>query len=502
MQKDLIKQAQQAYDEGHPIMSDEAFDNLTNDESQFKLTEDTYTIKHQHLMGTLPKSHSAEEVNNFLRENTYYVQPKFDGISCEIILDNGKVKSISTRGKGDYGKDLQNLAQAGFLQNTNFNPALLSVYGELTRYYGNPSQKDRNYVAGVCNSSKPTSEDVKHLRFNVFKAYTNEVAPLMPYELEQIYICDNPIVRHSKCFEITTPITEETSKEIFSRFDEMYKSTKRDGIVFRDINGTDLLALKPEPKSAVTKIEDVSWTKGKEKFAATAIISPVEISGTTISKVTLPEKYIHEMDLHINDYIEIIRAGDVIPKIVRKVKDGENQKEITPNTKCEYCGNNLQKVGKSLVCETPNCESFEINYLQALVDLLSKHVKRLPKSKFNKLIKSKVITLSNLFDLEKYSSSLTENDLIKVKECYNLLKRNHTKINLLAFNVSGLSKKYVDNIFNHGHIELEDLLESEDPIWVSVKYILENSKEIKSYLNKCKSFSEVTNTKEKRITEM
>ena len=481
MDKELIKQAQQSYDEGHPIMSDEAFDNLTNDESQFKLTEDTYTVKHQHIMGTLPKSHSAEEVNNFLKEGTYYVQPKFDGISCEIILDNGKVRSISTRGNGDYGKDLNQLLKAGFIKNADFNPSLLSVYGELTRYSGNPSQKDRNIVAGICNSSNPSQSDAAHLHLNVYKAYTNELSPLMPYELEQIYISNSPQIKHSQCFEVTVPITEETSKEIFERFDSGYRTTKRDGIVFRDTNGTELLALKPEPKSAITKIEDVSWTKGKEKFAATAIITPVNIGDVTISKVTLPDRYIDEMNLHIGDYIEVIRAGDVIPRIVRKVKDGEEQKVITPVMECDY-GHELTKVGKALVCSEDNCKSFEMKYTHKIVDIMFWNVKRAPKSKMHKLVGSDIVTLQNLLDFDSYKDNLTEREQSKVQQGLETLHDNTNAKLLNAFDVSGLTFNLAQKWFTNSGTKIEDIVDDQDPKLSPVKYILEHSKSVKEFV--------------------
>ena len=140
---DIIKQAQEAYDAGKPIMSDEAFDNLTDSESQFELTEDTYTVKHEQYMGSMPKVHSFDELSKIAKDGDY-VQPKFDGISCEIVLENSKIKSISTRGNGAYGKDLSNLLDAGFLKNSVWNSNITLVYGELVLLINNPTQKDRN----------------------------------------------------------------------------------------------------------------------------------------------------------------------------------------------------------------------------------------------------------------------------------------------------------------------------------------------------------------------
>ena len=53
MNIELLKHAQEEYDKGTPVMSDDAFDGLTNSESQFELAEDTYTIEHVHYMGSM-----------------------------------------------------------------------------------------------------------------------------------------------------------------------------------------------------------------------------------------------------------------------------------------------------------------------------------------------------------------------------------------------------------------------------------------------------------------
>lgn len=493
MDKELIKKAQQAYDKGDPIMSDEAFDTLTNDESQFKLTEDTYTILHSHEMGSMPKVHNNEDLEKLL-EDEMFVQPKFDGISCEIQLENGVIKSISTRGEGKYGKDLSNLLEAGFLSSDtviNFSPELTSIYGEITLNSKEPSQKDRNIVSGICNKDKPTKEEVSSLVLNVYKAYrSNDV--IVPYlELESMYISNSTAIIPSVTYVITRSgkSLDQKIEEFKQLFDIFYPNTKRDGIVFKRSSGFLMeiedkeFALKPEPLSAVTTITDVSWTKGKSKFSATAIIDPVTLGGVTIGRVTLPDKYIREMDLHIGDIIEITRAGDVIPKIVRLVEKGEDRKEIIPPNVCEF-GHEIKQIGKSLVCTEDNCQSFAKDYLNHVCDIMFWGIKRPPRSKLHKLIDTGIVTLSNILNLELYKDSVTEREYYLINDGINNFLSQELNVKLLlAFNIDGLSlskaRKYITS-----DGDLIDLIkDSEDIYLYAINYAYNHSKEIREFIS-------------------
>lgn len=473
--QDLIKKAQNEYDKGSPIMSDEAFDNLTNDESQFKLTDDTYTIKHILPMGSMKKVHSIDQIPN----QKYYVQPKFDGVSCEVqINENGELISASTRGNGEYGKDISHIQ---LFKNTKFNPKLRLLYGEITLVSKKPSQRDRNIVAGVLNSKKSSDEYL--LEFHVFNAHEDFGEYLLheitEYEIPKIYISNNPLIRGSETLEISLA-HKDNIKLIKDKFNEMYPNTKRDGIVFKSLFDPPF-ALKPKSLSAVTKLKDVSWTKGKSKFAATAIIEPITLGDVTISKVTLPDKYIREMDLHIGDYIEVSRSNDVIPRIIGLVEPGKTRKKIKVPNKCPY-GHDLEKFGKVIYCSNKNCKSIEESYTHSVKDIMFWGVTRPPRSKLSRLISENKISLNEILYPDKYSHLITKREYELCLIGANNFNQQIEEKMLVAFNVDSLTFKKSEKIIKEKGII--NILEDPDNILEeSASRIYNNSDSISKFIN-------------------
>ena len=489
MNIELLKHAQEEYDKGTPVMSDDAFDGLTNSESQFELAEDTYTIEHVHYMGSMSKVHREEDLYKVLPDGAF-VQPKFDGISCEIILENGVIKTISTRGSGTHGKDLSHV---GLFTDVTWNPELIAVYGELTLESSEPSQKDRNVVAGIVNQSSPSIDDVLKLRLHVFKAYRS--TGMIPYsELDRVYLCNTHHVKPSVTYVVNkhsvTP-KDHLNLEFFEDlFNKQYPTTKRDGMVFKTSPGflqsTDKfeIALKPQPQSSVSKITGVSWTKGKSKFAATALIEPIVIDGVTISRVTLPDKYIREMGIHINDYVEVTRAGDVIPRIVKLVKEGDDRKEITPPSVCTY-DHPLITVGKKIVCSKENCPSVTKEFTHSVKEILFWGIKRPPRSKMNKLLSSGDVTIENILDVESYKGKLTNREYELIKQGIQNYTTYDAEAKLLhSFNIDGLTlpkaKEYIATM------DAKDLLEGKgligDPIAMSLQFVYSISEDIRKFV--------------------
>lgn len=486
--KDILKEAQVAYDKGNPIMSDDAFDGITNSESQFKLNdEETYTVKHHRYMGSMSKVHTKEDLLKQMPSATF-AQPKFDGISCEVILEYGLLKSISTRGNGEFGKDLSTIVEAGFLKDSSWNPEITTVYGEITLKSDNPSQKDRNVVAGICNKDYPTNKEIRQLQLNIYEAYRfGDI--MVPYsQIDRVYFCDSPQVRASNTYIINNN-GEETNIELYEGiFNDLYPDTKRDGIVFKkepEFYGSDEgkfeLALKPQPLSSITKITDVSWKKGKSKFAATAIIEPIELGGVTISRVTLPDKYIREMDLHIGDTIEVTRAGDVIPRIVKLVKEGEYRKEIVAPNICEY-GHELSKVGKSITCSVKDCTTYETDFVNKIVEIMFWGIKRAPKSKMYKLVNSGDVDIHNILEPDTYSSKLTSRELNLVNAGVENIENDLSAKALCAMNIDGLTYEKAKSIIDEYESVENYIKENSGPFSESISFILKHSSGVSGFI--------------------
>lgn len=485
---EILKEAQIAYDKGNPIMSDDAFDSITESESQFKLNdEETYTVKHHRYMGSMSKVHIKEELIKQMPPSTY-VQPKFDGISCEVIIEHGWLKTISTRGNGEFGKDLSSIVEAGFLKDSSWNPEITVVYGEITLKSNNPSQKDRNVVAGICNKDKPTLEEVSQLQLNIYEAYRFGNI-LVPYnQIDRVYFCDDPRVKASTTYTIRNN-GEDTNVELYEGiFNDLYPHTKRDGIVFKkepEYYGSDEgrfeLALKPQPLSSITKIVDVSWTKGKSKFAATAIIEPIELGGVTISRVTLPDKYIREMGLHIGDTIEVTRAGDVIPRIVKLVKEGDDRKKIEAPNVCKY-GHELSKIGKSITCSVKDCKTYETDFVNKIVEIMFWGIKRAPKSKMYKLVRSGDVDIHNILEPDTYSSKLTARELNLVNSGVENIEKDLSAKALCAMNIDGLTYEKAKSIISEYDSVENYIKEDSCPFSESISFILNHSSGVSGFI--------------------
>jgi len=108
----------------------------------------------------------------------------------------------------------------------------------------------------------------------------------------------------------------------------------KDGLVYRINNTYDFIArgftakhprgafaLKEKQKGVVTTLEDVTWQVGKSGVVSpVAILTPTKVGDAWVSRATLHNMdYIRELNLEIGCKVEIIRSGEIIPRVVRRV---------------------------------------------------------------------------------------------------------------------------------------------------------------------------------------
>ncbi len=307
--KELLEYASKRYYEGTPIMSDAAFDALYDRYGPLDTVgyaDSANTIPHAYPMFSLQKVYFGESVPPTY--NTAIVTtPKLDGAAVSLLYVEGNLALAITRGDGKRGQEvtdkLLELAPRTLpVKETWF------ITGELAAPKTIPNA--RNYASGALGLKDINEFKSRDLTF-------------IAYDIR-------PFIHHSwaSSMQILRGLGFNTV------VDSDWSQFPQDGLVVRVDSNTiyhelgftshhprGAYALKERKEGVVTKLKDVQWQIGKSGVVSpVAILEPVEIDGAVVSRATLHNmKYITDLDLEIGCDVEVIRAGEIIPRVVRRV---------------------------------------------------------------------------------------------------------------------------------------------------------------------------------------
>ena len=313
--KESLRRAAVAYYKGEPIMSDAEFDRLAelvNYEDVGASSNDN-RYPHAFQMFSLQKVFSNEvstkdPFNSY--KDTVIVSPKLDGAAVSLLYVGGKLHRALTRGDGKKGLDITR--QMETMVPTELRGACLGTYFQVTGEVVAPKtiKNARNYAAGALNLKDINEFKERDLHFIAYG-----ITPTQ----EPRWSCD----------------LRKLSKYGFDTvMDSDWTQYPDDGVVFRINDNTEFesrgytshhprgaYALKQIQKGVTTTLLDVVWNVGKSGVVApVAMLEPIDIDGATVSKATLHNaKYIDDMGLEIGCKVEVIRSGEIIPRIVRRV---------------------------------------------------------------------------------------------------------------------------------------------------------------------------------------
>lgn len=297
----------------------------------------------------------------------------------------------------------------------------------------------------------------------------------------------NPVVK--PCDTITKAIEEiekigEQREELTFGIDGAV--IKVDNLVHREILGTNFktpkwaIAYKYPPEAKETLLKDIICQVGRTgAITPMAILEPVKVAGSTISKTTLHnEDFIKEKDLRIGDRVIIQKAGDVIPEVVRVVTEKRTgiEKVFQMPRRCPVCGAiAIREEGEAAVrCMGVECPAKQYRNIIHFASREAMNIKGLGESIIDELLNRNMI--SNIADLyvlkledfaslkqngTKFAQNLVDSIAeSKNNEFYRVL--NGLGIRHIGVKVAkGLAKKYknIDNLMN---ASLEDLKETDD----------------------------------------
>ena len=363
-------------------------------------------VIHKDRMNSLNDAFSEQDVRDWFKrlENylghsvkpEFYCDLKMDGLAVELIYENGIFVQGSTRGDGMVGEDItQNLKtiEAIPLKLENDPPRHLVIRGEVflnkkeferinkeqkkkgEKVYANP----RNIAAGSLRQLDPKVTASRKLNFCAYSLKNNYTTHAEEYKALKTYgISPNTEGKVARSIEDVLAFHKEIEKKR-EKF-----SYEIDGIVVT-INNNEIyekagivgkapraaIAYKFSPKEATTVVEDIKIQVGRTgTLTPVANLRPVEVGGITISHATLHNAdEIERLELKIGDTAIVSRAGDVIPKIIRVLKELRTGKEKAfhmPN-RCPIDDSQVIRDGVAYRCSNPQCGAVRREFLYHFV---------------------------------------------------------------------------------------------------------------------------------------
>lgn len=218
-------------------------------------------------------------------------------------------------------------------------------------------------------------------------------------------------------------------------------------------------AFKFPPEEVRTKLLDIELNTGKTGVVTpVAVLKPVKLAGSTVSRASLHNfDEIKRLDVRIGDEVLIMKAAEIIPKVVKVVESDEHQnlpQYIAP-TKCPSCGSPLvEKDGQvGLYCSNPNCESQMCAKIEYWASKEAMDIDYVGPALIQQLYEKKMI--SNPIDLYKLlPQDFMMLDLVQEKSAYNIynsIQDSKTRpLNRLitALNIRHVGKETADVLTN------------------------------------------------------
>lgn len=369
----------------------------------------------------------------------YVEEPKLDGLSVEIVFENGTFSYGDTRGDGQTGEDIsENLKTIGplplRLRKTASLPDFLAVRGEVFMLKDGFQKLNRKRIQeGKDPFANPRNAAAGTLRQLDSKNVADKPLDIFFYEILQS--SDAISNSHWEVLDAfrdwglkTNPLNRlcknhEELKQYYQEINEKRDTLnyELDGVVIklddyslRDRLGTRhrsprwAIAWKFPPHREVTKLHDIMVQVGRSGILTpVALLDPVEIGGVTVSRATLHnEDEVKKKDVRPGDTVRVIRAGDVIPEVLERVDKRDEKKRAEPFSmpeKCPVCGTKVIREGAYYLCPAGmSCPAQLIGRLRHYASRDAANIETLGEKITNQLVETGLVgKLSDLYRLTK-----------------------------------------------------------------------------------------------------
>lgn len=419
-------------------------------------------VKHALKMESLQDAFSKDDIAAFyarVREEVpdavFAVEPKIDGLSVLLEYRDGKLVRGSTRGDGVVGEDVtENILTVASIPHTlPESVGLLEVRGEIympkevflsivqqQEAEGEaPFKNPRNAAAGSLRQKDPQITRARGLDifvFNVerisdgFAARTSTHIGRIDFLRGLGFHTIPSSVRCDGIGEITAEIDRIGAARAGLPYDIDGAVVKLNDIENRAVLGSTnkfprwAIAFKYPPEVRASKLLDIEVAVGRTGvLTPTAVFEPVQLAGTTVSRAVLHNQdFIDALDIRIGDTIDVHKAGDIIPEIIRAYDHAPGSAAFRLPENCPSCGESVVRLDGevALRCVNPECPEQRRRNLIHFVSKGAMNIDGLGPATIDQLLDTGLVRdVPDLFSLQK--EQLLTLDKIKDKSAENIL---------------------------------------------------------------------------------
>ena len=371
-----------------------------------KPREGVVKAAHSSPMLSLDNTYNVDELRNWERrvhelsgrkDIDYVCELKLDGMSLALLYENGRLARGITRGDGTGGEDVtlnvrtvrsiplsipkEKLKAAGIPANFEVRGEMLMPLAAFKQMNQQREEKGlslfanpRNATAGTVRQLEPSIVAQRRLDYFAYMLLQDGRA-FFDRHWESLNALDaagfkvNPSRKLAKNFEdVWTFIEQQETKreklpyEIDGIVVKVDRTALQDELGYTGKAPRWAIAYKYAARAGITQIEGVQWQVGRTgKLTPVAMLKPVPIGGTTVSRATLhnPDE-IERLGVRVDDWVEVERGGDVIPKVTSVVDDKDHPRGhnlVHVPEKCPVCGTKVVRTEGEVdyFCVNANC---------------------------------------------------------------------------------------------------------------------------------------------------
>ena len=455
-----LNKATEAYDAGHPIMTDKEWDDLyfelaewekqtgiifadsPTQKIHFEKVSELKKVKHDHKMLSLDKTKDWNTFLTYFNNKDVIGMVKLDGLTCSLTYENGKLIKAETRGNGLVGEDI--LHNAKTLTSIPFSipyKEKLVIDGEIictsenflnfSEEYANP----RNFASGsirLLDSKECKKRNLTFIVWNIVEGFNKENSFLQKLiEIEKLGFL---IVPWTSSFDWDAKefLIHQASKlgypidGLVGRFDDIKYGLSL-GETSHHTNAA--YAYKFYDELYDTRLKYIQWTMGRTGvLTPVAVFDPIDIDGSTIERASLHNVSVMREILgdcaYCGEPLKIAKMNQIIPQVIEAgpkydygyviSHGGVSANDVIE--RCPICHEEVEYIESSegvinAYCTNPKCEGKLVNRLDHFCGKKGLDIKGLSKATLGKFIEWGWV--ENIEDLYYISEKFRSDFLLK-----------------------------------------------------------------------------------------